>query len=663
MNNTDDLSTATAALALDPHKPAAHRISTPSPAEVASLLSNISPEVHARIEAFQRERSFKSRPSSARSQLVPVPNASKKAPGPAAAVPAAPLPAPHISVPVSSNSAPPKPAHIAYKTAIPDYSQYRSSPPTSASSSAGSTPALGTPPFSSPSASSVSSPLGPGGVPLQVVAGGAVPTISGPLYNASASTTTSKLPPSLSARRGLKLDGPPMSLSLSLNSTAPALTGQSVSVPAMSSKNPGFKLDIGAINNTSTPNPSSRELLANTTSIPKPPSPTSARHPNPRGPPGGLSLGIGSKPENIFSSHGKYIDVKTGSLNFAGKASLHSKGIDFSSGCKFRISLDELEPLGELGRGNYGTVTKVCHKPTGIIMAMKEIRLELEEAKFLQIIMELEILHKCVSPYIVDFYGAFFVEGAVYLCMEYMDGGSLDKIYHGGVDEPYLAVITDCVIRGLKQLKDHHNIIHRDVKPTNILVSTSGKVKLCDFGVSGNLVASIAKTNIGCQSYMAPERIKAANPDDVLTYTAQSDIWSLGLSVLEVAKGCYPYPADTYRNLFSQLSAIIYGDTPSLPADRFSPEARSFVENCLNKSPMLRPTYAKLLNHPWLKKYASQEEKDKVKLGDFVKEALQKNAEKSSNANNTKEQPAQLPATTIPGGLNGLEAISGVKTT
>lgn len=134
--------------------------------------------------------------------------------------------------------------------------------------------------------------------------------------------------------------------------------------------------------------------------------------------------------------------------------------------------------------------------------------------------------------------------------MEYMDGGSLDKIYQGGVDEPYLAVITDSVIRGLKQLKESHNIIHRDVKPTNILVNTHGKVKLCDFGVSGNLVASIAKTNIGCQSYMAPERIKAANPDDVLTYTAQSDIWSLGLSVLEVAMGCYPYPQNLTQTFF-----------------------------------------------------------------------------------------------------------------
>ncbi|CAN6673883.1 MAP kinase kinase Pbs2p [Trichomonascus vanleenenianus] len=332
---------------------------------------------------------------------------------------------------------------------------------------------------------------------------------------------------------------------------------------------------------------------------------------------------------NLFKNYEKYIDVHNGKLNFAGKASLHSKGIDFSSGSSFRISMEEFENLGELGRGNYGTVTKVLHRPTNVVMAMKEIRLELDEVKFAQIIMELDILHKCNSPYIVDFYGAFFVEGAVYVCMEYMDGGSLDKIYEGGIDEPFLAYITEAVVRGLKELKDVHNIIHRDVKPTNILVSTSGKVKLCDFGVSGNLVASIARTNIGCQSYMAPERIRSTNANNVMTYTVQSDIWSLGLSILEISKGSYPYPPETYGNIFSQLTAIVDGEPPQLPADRFSPEARSFVDQCLNKVPRLRPTYAKLLAHPWLKKFKPED----VDAGRIVRERLEHKMNHLSSGN------------------------------
>ena len=309
---------------------------------------------------------------------------------------------------------------------------------------------------------------------------------------------------------------------------------------------------------------------------------------------------------SLFNKYSEYVDTKTGTLKFKGKATIHGKGIDFSSGTSFNISLDEVDTLDELGKGNYGTVYKVRHsrpqlrKPgqglsgnkappsmvatngladpteessekassqsaiagstTGVVMAMKEIRLELDEAKFAAIIMELDILHRCISPYIVDFYGAFFQEGAVYICMEFMDGGSIDKLYGDGVPEGVLRKITYATVMGLKSLKDEHNIIHRDVKPTNILINTRGYVKICDFGVSGNLVASIAKTNIGCQSYMAPERISGggvaqagANPGGG-TYSVQSDIWSLGLTIIECALGQYPYPPETYDNIFSQLS-------------------------------------------------------------------------------------------------------------
>ncbi|KAG7810908.1 hypothetical protein KL921_002536 [Ogataea angusta] len=346
------------------------------------------------------------------------------------------------------------------------------------------------------------------------------------------------------------------------------------------------------------------------------------------------------KPAGMFANYAKYVDIKSGSLNFAGKASVHSKGVDFSNGSSFRISHDDLQFLEELGRGNYGIVSKVLHKPTGIIMAMKEVRLELDDSKFRQILMELEVLHSCVSDCIVDFYGAFFVEGAVYMCMEYMQGGSLDKIYGNGLNEPELAYVTKCVVKGLKQLKDDHNIIHRDVKPTNILVGDSGKVKLCDFGVSGNLVASLARTNIGCQSYMAPERIKSSTPDDA-TYTVQSDIWSLGLSILEIAKGSYPYPQETYDNIFSQLSAIVDGEPPTLPDDRFSKEARDFVNLCLNKNPNNRPVYAELLSHPWLNKY--DDATCQQLMAKVVAVALEKKHEQSENSPDTSESHVMPP--------------------
>ena len=331
--------------------------------------------------------------------------------------------------------------------------------------------------------------------------------------------------------------------------------------------------------------------------------------------------GQNSGSDSLFSKYSNYVDTKTGTLKFEGKATIHGRGIDFSSGTSFNISLDEVDNLEELGKGNYGTVYRVRHSrpqlrrpgqglsgnrplpsmvatsmiankkddtldekspqsaksgsTTGIVMAMKEIRLELDEAKFAAIIMELDILHRCISPFIVDFYGAFFQEGAVYICMEYMDGGSIDKLYGDGVPEGVLRKITMSTVMGLKSLKEDHNIIHRDVKPTNILVNTRGQIKICDFGVSGNLVASIAKTNIGCQSYMAPERISGggvaqagANPGGG-TYSVQSDIWSLGLTIIECALGQYPYPPETYDNIFSQLSVSAVSTAAKGEADNY----------------------------------------------------------------------------------------------
>lgn len=339
---------------------------------------------------------------------------------------------------------------------------------------------------------------------------------------------------------------------------------------------------------------------------PKPPGGLAAKRMKPglklsdaTGPTNGPSDNSNAPPaggESAFAKYAEYVDTKTGTLNFKDKAVIHGGGVEFSSGHSFSISLDEVDRLDELGKGNYGNVYQVRHsrphmrrpgmgvngilsRPTGsedpnlngipvlkqhdnltgVVMAMKEIRLELDESKLAQIIMELDILHRCVSPFIIDFYGAFFQEGAVYICVEFMDGGSIDKIYKEGTPENILRKVTLSTIMGLKSLKDDHHIIHRDVKPTNILVNTRGQIKICDFGVSGNLVSSIAKTNIGCQSYMAPERIAGGGMQQQPgssgggTYSVQSDVWSLGLSVVECAIGRYPYPPETFNNIFGQL--------------------------------------------------------------------------------------------------------------
>ncbi|QIW96285.1 hypothetical protein AMS68_001803 [Peltaster fructicola] len=431
--------------------------------------------------------------------------------------------------------------------------------------------------------SAAPAPAGPGGIPagFKLPAGLGRPGV--PSMNSSPAVPAKA--PSMAERRGLKLGGLP--------GQAPAANG-----PAAGRQKPKMTLSQMA------------------------PAPTNSNGEEK------------PKDQSAMEKYKDYIDTNRGAIRFPGKAVIHGGGVEFANGRSFNIGLDELDTMDELGKGNYGTVFKARHaRPkirkvgqglagnkarsaldeetqeqvpagtSGVVMAIKEMRLELDDAKLAAIIMELDVLHRCISPFIVEFYGAFFQEGAVYICMEWMDGGSIDKIYGDGVPEGVLRKITLATVQGLKSLKEEHNIIHRDVKPTNILMNTRGHVKICDFGVSGNLVASIAKTNIGCQSYMAPERISSgglAQAGATGTYNVQSDIWSLGLTIIESALGRYPYPPETYDNIFSQLAAIVDGEPPDLPADKFSVEARDFVRGCLNKIPKLRPTYPRLLEHPWL---------------------------------------------------------------
>jgi mitogen-activated protein kinase kinase 1 len=205
------------------------------------------------------------------------------------------------------------------------------------------------------------------------------------------------------------------------------------------------------------------------------------------------------------------------------------------------ITNEDLSIEGELGSGNGGVVLKVRHRRTAIVMAKKLIRLEVKPAIRNQILRELTVLEECNSPFIVGFYGAFISSGDINICMEYMDGGSLDLILRkvNRIPEKILGRITEAVLKGLSYLREVHSIMHRDVKPSNILINSTGDIKLCDFGVSGQLIDSMANTFIGTRSYMSPERLEGNR------YTIQSDIWSLGLSLVEMAIGRYPIPVPT----------------------------------------------------------------------------------------------------------------------
>uniref|UniRef100_UPI00398E4EA0 dual specificity mitogen-activated protein kinase kinase 1 n=1 Tax=Pristiophorus japonicus TaxID=55135 RepID=UPI00398E4EA0 len=303
---------------------------------------------------------------------------------------------------------------------------------------------------------------------------------------------------------------------------------------------------------------------------------------------------------------------------------------------------DDFEKISELGAGNGGVVFKVSHKPSGLIMARKLIHLEIKPAIRNQIIRELQVLHECNSPYIVGFYGAFYSDGEISICMEHMDGGSLDQVLKkaGRITEEVLGKVSIAVNKGLAYLREKHKIMHRDVKPSNILVNSRGEIKLCDFGVSGQLIDSMANSFVGTRSYMSPERLQGTH------YSVQSDIWSMGLSLVEMAIGRYPIPPPDAQELeqifgcspgedstpsepkprppgrpgssfgvdnrppmaiFELLDYIVNEPPPKLPTGVFSEEFQDFVNKCLIKNPAERADLKQLMAHSFIKRSEAEE--------------------------------------------------------
>lgn len=275
----------------------------------------------------------------------------------------------------------------------------------------------------------------------------------------------------------------------------------------------------------------------------------------------------------------------------------------------FVVEADDLEKICDLGRGAYGIVEKMRHIPSQTIMAVKRIAATVNTQEQKRLLMDLDIsMRSSDCPYTVQFYGALFREGDVWICMEVMDM-SLDKFYtrafghQRSIPEDILGKITVAVVNALHYLYSRLRVIHRDVKPSNILINRRGEVKMCDFGISGYLVDSVAKTiDAGCKPYMAPERIDpSGNPSH---YDIRSDVWSLGISLLELATGKFPYT--TWGTPFEQLKQVVKDDPPRLPSGRFTCEFEDFIEQCLQKTYTARPNYNQLLEHPFCKTHAER---------------------------------------------------------
>ena len=293
------------------------------------------------------------------------------------------------------------------------------------------------------------------------------------------------------------------------------------------------------------------------------------------------------------------------------------------------VRRDDFELLCELGKGQYGSVWSVKHLPTSTMMAIKIVGLTLSENAMKQILTELDILMRARSPFIVKCFGAFCSEVTVYFCMELLGEGSLESFMRrhnprGVRLENALRAVAYSVICALKFLRDSFAVIHRDVKPSNVLVGSDGCVKICDFGVSGYLAQSLARTRVGTSNYMAPERISlGGNELGGGGYGVKADVWSLGASLMELATGSPPFPLTNYECIFAQLMDIIYSDSPRMPRDQgLDEDLCDFVDACLLKDPKERPSYADLLKHPFL--HGVDEEKARM----FMRECMGDNCTK-----------------------------------
>mmetsp|Transcript_17482 Transcript_17482/g.27243 ORF Transcript_17482/g.27243 Transcript_17482/m.27243 type:complete len:648 (-) Transcript_17482:218-2161(-) len=266
----------------------------------------------------------------------------------------------------------------------------------------------------------------------------------------------------------------------------------------------------------------------------------------------------------------------------------------------------DLEIQALLGEGAFGHVYKSLHKPTNAIVAVKvqkNVNQDAEEAD--KLMQEIEILAKCNSPYIVGYYECFLhatrsAVSEMWIVMEYCSGGSMSDLIEAlnasaPMPEECIRAVCASVVLGLEYLHGVANVCHRDIKCGNVLLTDDGHVKLADFGVSAELnnTVNMRKTLTGSPFWMAPEVIRENH------YDGRADVWSLGITMIEMAEGTPPH-----ANL-NPLRAIFL--IPSKPPptladpDSWSPEMLDFLKACLQKSPSQRRDSARLATHPFIR--------------------------------------------------------------